>query len=102
MSEQKTLNRLSSPQRKEFEGEFVKLKELVNCEFIVHDFMGPVKHVKYGEYFILQLEVEKEKRIAFTSSKSLMDILKENSDNLPAIVELGVADCEAGTYYYFK
>jgi hypothetical protein len=58
-----------------FIGEKIKMERILNREIIVHDF--EVKPSKFdGEVMTLQIQVGEEKRIVFTSSKVLIDVVQ--------------------------
>lgn len=58
-----------------FVGEKIKIERILNKEIIVHDF--EIKPSKFeGEVMTIQIQVNDDKRIVFTGSKVLIDLMK--------------------------
>ena len=99
----KTMKRLSSPERKDIEGEKIPLADLVNCDFIIHDFVE--MDTEYGHTALTQIEVEKEKRSTFISNPYLIKLLQDaaQNDGLPALVTLKMGEGQGNRkFYYFE
>lgn len=58
-----------------FTGEKIKIERILNKEIIVSAFeVSPSKYD--GDYLSMQIEVGSEKRVVFTGSKILIDLIK--------------------------
>ena len=100
---QTTLKRISSPVRKDFEGEKVPLNSLINCDFVIEDFVE--MDTEYGHTALVQIEVEKEKRTTFISNPYLIKLMTEYRDNgdLPALATLRKGQGQGNReFYYFE
>jgi hypothetical protein len=73
----------TKPLTKSFEGEKIKIERVLNVEIIVLDFrVNPSKYE--GERLDLQIELNGNKRLVFTSSKFLREqIEKVDKSNFP-------------------
>ena len=71
------------PSVKGFEGDKIKIAKLFDREIIVHDFRIEDSKVKEfrekgtGKCLHLQIELNGEKRIVFTSSSSLIEVIQQ-------------------------
>ncbi len=66
------------PKENTFTGKKIDIENLLDEEIIVHDFeIGDSKHFEGTKCLTLQIEIEKRKRIVFTSGKTLMAQINE-------------------------
>ena len=64
------------PKENIFTGKKIDVDDILNVEIIVHSFKIQDSTKKQGtKYLTLQIEIENNKRIVFTGSKNLMDII---------------------------
>ena len=105
---QQTLKRISSPVRKDFEGEIVKPKDLVDCDFIIHDFVVIKNQYKEKDsdpefVALTQIELEKEMRVTFLSNPYLIELMEKyrNNGDLPALATLRKGQGEGKKFYYY-
>ena len=66
-----------------YDGEIIKLDEVLDKNVIVYDFMTRPSQFSEGDYAIMQLGVDGEKRICMTGSQVITNNLKSNSDLMP-------------------
>ena len=66
-----------------FDGDLIKVEEILNQNIIVYDFMTRPSQFSEGDYVIMQLGVNGEKRICMTGSQVILGNLKSNSDLMP-------------------
>lgn len=74
------------PQTKSFEGEKIKIDKILNREIVVTDYK--IETSKYekgnGKCLYIQIEFNGDKRVVFTGSISLMDMIQQvPADKLP-------------------
>lgn len=74
------------PQSKAFEGDKIKIDRILNKKISVHDFK--IEQSKYekgtGKCLYMQIEVDAQKRVLFTGSASLMDMIQQvDKSNFP-------------------
>lgn len=74
------------PQSKSFEGDKIKIDRILNKKISVHDFK--IEQSKYekgtGKCLYMQIEVDGQKRVLFTGSASLMDMIQQvDKTNFP-------------------
>jgi len=67
------------PTEKAFEGDKVKIERILNKEIVVYDFkIGKSKFENgSGDVLTLQIHVDNSKRILFTGSSTLMEMVKQ-------------------------
>jgi hypothetical protein len=67
------------PESKAFEGDKIKIDRILNKEIVVYGFkIGKSKFEKgNGDLLTLQIHVDNSKRILFTGSSSLMEMVKK-------------------------
>lgn len=67
------------PQSKAFEGDKIKIDRVLNKNISVHDFK--IEQSKFekgtGKCLFMQIEVDGQKRVLFTGSASLMDMIQQ-------------------------
>lgn len=74
------------PTAKSFEGDKIKIERILNRTVEVHDYkIEPSKFEKgSGKRLVLQLFFDGDKRIVFTSSQNLMDMIQQaGKERLP-------------------
>lgn len=68
------------PQTKGFEGDKIKISKVLNREIVVHDFKiedSKVFKQGSGKCLHLQIEMNQQKHVVFTSSSGLMDAINQ-------------------------
>ena len=66
------------PQNKQFSGKKIDVDDVLNIEIIVHGFEIKDSTKKAGtKYLTLQIEKEENKRVLFTGSNNLMDVISQ-------------------------
>lgn len=66
------------PKENLFTGKKIEIDDVLNIEIIVEGFKIEDSKKKHGtKYLTLQIEVEEIKRIVFTGSKNLMDLISQ-------------------------
>jgi len=67
------------PASKGFEGDKIKIDRIINKEIVVYDFK--IENSKYekgnGKCLYLQIHVDNTKRVLFTGSASLMEMIQQ-------------------------
>jgi ribosomal protein L31 len=72
------------PKQQGFIGDKIKLTKILNREIIVHQFKIEQSKYKDGKCLHLQIEVNENKHVLFTGSKTLIDmILEVPKENFP-------------------
>ncbi|WP_234111754.1 hypothetical protein [Chryseobacterium sp. R2A-55] len=73
------------PQNPQFTGKKIDVEDILNIEIIVHDYEIKDSTKKHGtKYLTLQIEKDGTKRVVFTGSKNLIDIISQvQHDNFP-------------------
>lgn len=70
------------PRTKAFVGEKISISRILNKEIIVHDFKVKPSTQKEGtNYLTMQIEKSGEKRIVFTGSTFLIDMIQRVPEN---------------------
>ncbi len=64
------------PQIKGFVGDKIKIERLLNRQITIHAYSVVPSKFK-GECLNLQIEVDREKRVVFTASRPLIDMIKQ-------------------------
>jgi hypothetical protein len=77
-----------TPAHRQFEGKKIDITDIIDQQIIVHDFkIEPTKYpdkYKNPNRLTLQIEYEQKKRVVFSGSQNLMDMIeKAGKDNLP-------------------
>jgi hypothetical protein len=71
--------------KKEFEGDKIKMSKILNCEIVVHHFKiedsKVFKEKGTGKCMYIQISFNNEKRIVFTGSSWLIDTLQQVPDD---------------------
>jgi len=86
---------------KSFTGDKIKIEKILNKDIIIHDY--DIRESKYkekgnGQCLHLQLEIGGEKRVLFSGSTYLMDLIKKvNDDDFPFITTI----VKEGEYFKF-
>jgi hypothetical protein len=78
---------------KGFEGDKIKIAKIINREIIVHDFkIEPskcFKEIGSGKCLQLQISINNEKHIVFTSSTGLIEAIKQiTKDKFPFLTTI--------------
>ncbi len=110
MSKKEEIKRLSSPERKDFEGEKVTMKSLVDCDIIIHDFILMRNQFKEkdsdSDYTMLaQIEKDNVKCKVFITNPFLMELIQQAADkgDLPSLVTVREAKGTGKfSYHYFE
>ena len=67
--------------KQEFEGDKIKMSKILNCDIIVHHFKiedsKVFKEKGTGKCLYLQISYNNEKRIVFTSSSKLIEVIQQ-------------------------
>ncbi len=82
------------------DGEKIRIGDILGKEIAVLDYK--IRNSRYekgnGNYLIIQVELDREKRVIFTGSCILFAQLEKYKDKLPFVAEI----IKNGTYYTFK
>lgn len=66
------------PKENKFSGKKIEVEDILDEEIIVHDFEIKDSIAIIGtKYLTLQIELEKKKKVVFTSGKFLMDVIQQ-------------------------
>lgn len=65
------------PKQNGFIGDKIKLNKILNREIIVHQFRIEDSKYKDGKCLHLQIEINGNKHVLFTGSKTLIDMIQE-------------------------
>ena len=69
-----------TPKNTQFKGKKIDMDDIINIEIIVHGFEIKDSTKKNGtKYLTLQIEKDNTKRVVFTGSKNLMDLISQVS-----------------------
>lgn len=67
-----------NPQNPQFSGKKIDVDDILNVEVIVHGFEIKDSTKKQGtKYLTLQIEKDQVKRVVFTGSRNLMDVIAQ-------------------------
>lgn len=67
-----------TPKENQFNGKKIEIDDILNTEISVHGFKIEDSKKKQGtKYLTLQIEIELIKRVVFTGSKNLMDLISQ-------------------------
>lgn len=70
------------PKENTFIGKKIEIDDVLNIEIIVQGFKIEDSKKKQGtKYLTLQIEIDISKRVVFTGSKNLMDLISQVPDN---------------------
>ncbi|WP_312078397.1 hypothetical protein [Chryseobacterium sp.] len=66
------------PKENQFNGKKIEIDDILNTEITVQGFKIEDSKKKQGtKYLTLQIEIEENKRVVFTGSKNLMDLINQ-------------------------
>ena len=66
-----------------FDGDVVKIDDILNQNIIVYDFITRPSQFSEGDYVIMQLGVDGEKQVCMTGSQVVIGNLRNNSELMP-------------------
>lgn len=67
-----------TPKNTQFTGKKIDIDDIINIEIIVHGFEIKDSTKKHGtKYLTLQIEKDQIKRVVFTGSKNLIDLIQQ-------------------------